>query len=110
MRFGEVKPELDWVFPCIGDGLGDCVGAGVRERDGCIEEQVREQTVHVGAMHLVHITTRPAPERTADDNALWHDEQESLDPIVKVMWPPSSASDVFNEAVSAFPVIVAASI
>jgi len=60
--------------------------------------------------YLVHITARPAPERTADDNALWHDEQENLDPIVKVMWLPSPASDVFGEAVSALPVIVAASI
>lgn len=23
VRLGKVKPELDWVFPCIGDGLGD---------------------------------------------------------------------------------------
>lgn len=60
--------------------------------------------------YFAHITTSPAPERTADDNALWHDEQESLDPIVKVMEPPSPASGVFGEAGSALPVIVAASI
>ena len=52
VRLGEVEPGLNWVFPCIGDGLGDCVGGGVRGKGGCIEEQVREQTVHVGAMHL----------------------------------------------------------